>query len=122
MSSTGCIAAAAALEFSSAPLPLLLPPPAPSPPCSVSSFKLTVNLILHCLVGQVHHPANARGQAIYHLLLEIWIRSEEHTSELQSRSDLVCRLLLEKKKKESTQATNAVNTQAVAVTSSSETG
>src|SRR5260221_1896193 len=28
------------------------------------------------------------------------IRSEEHTSELQSHSDLVCRLLLEKKKKE----------------------
>src|SRR5206468_5438900 len=27
-------------------------------------------------------------------------RSEEHTSELQSRSDLVCRLLLEKKKRE----------------------
>src|SRR5438105_11751292 len=27
------------------------------------------------------------------------IRSEEHTSELQSRVDLVCRLLLEKKKK-----------------------
>src|SRR5436190_10939406 len=28
-----------------------------------------------------------------------WSRSEEHTSELQSHSDLVCRLLLEKKKK-----------------------
>src|SRR2546428_7102067 len=28
-------------------------------------------------------------------------RSEEHTSELQSRSDLVCRLLLEKKKEKS---------------------
>src|SRR5947207_7302288 len=27
------------------------------------------------------------------------VRSEEHTSELQSHSDLVCRLLLEKKKK-----------------------
>src|SRR5947207_12620570 len=27
-----------------------------------------------------------------------WDRSEEHTSELQSHSDLVCRLLLEKKK------------------------
>src|SRR5436190_7011400 len=27
-----------------------------------------------------------------------WSRSEEHTSELQSHSDLVCRLLLEKKK------------------------
>src|SRR5699024_6458267 len=26
-----------------------------------------------------------------------WLRSEEHTSELQSRFDLVCRLLLEKK-------------------------
>src|SRR2546421_6452524 len=30
-------------------------------------------------------------------------RSEEHTSELQSRSDLVCRLLLEKKKKHDNQ-------------------
>src|SRR3712207_7578248 len=28
-----------------------------------------------------------------------WARSEEHTSELQSRQYLVCRLLLEKKKK-----------------------
>src|SRR2546422_11254880 len=28
-----------------------------------------------------------------------WMRSEEHTSELQSRLHLVCRLLLEKKKK-----------------------
>src|SRR6202158_6416152 len=28
-----------------------------------------------------------------------WARSEEHTSELQSPPDLVCRLLLEKKKK-----------------------
>src|SRR3982751_5677755 len=32
-------------------------------------------------------------------------RSEEHTSELQSRSDLVCRLLLEKKKKNFTRPT-----------------
>src|SRR3989440_3024629 len=31
-------------------------------------------------------------------------RSEEHTSELQSRSDLVCRLLLEKKKRHHTRA------------------
>src|SRR5260221_12336606 len=30
----------------------------------------------------------------------LWSRSEEHTSELQSHSDLVCRLLLEKKKKQ----------------------
>src|SRR5204862_4216125 len=32
----------------------------------------------------------------------LWQRSEEHTSELQSRRDLVCRLLLEKKKKKCT--------------------
>src|SRR5260221_10144403 len=31
--------------------------------------------------------------------IERAVRSEEHTSELQSHSDLVCRLLLEKKKK-----------------------
>src|SRR5438067_3379269 len=31
-------------------------------------------------------------------LLDVKTRSEEHTSELQSRFDLVCRLLLEKKK------------------------
>src|SRR5260221_802542 len=31
---------------------------------------------------------------------KVYMRSEEHTSELQSHSDLVCRLLLEKKKKE----------------------
>src|SRR5690606_41355179 len=29
----------------------------------------------------------------------VWNRSEEHTSELQSRENLVCRLLLEKKKR-----------------------
>src|SRR5438874_10761030 len=33
-------------------------------------------------------------------------RSEEHTSELQSRRDLVCRLLLEKKKKQQTERPN----------------
>src|SRR3989442_7927619 len=33
-------------------------------------------------------------------------RSEEHTSELQSRPHLVCRLLLEKKKKNIMQSTN----------------
>src|SRR5688572_32077980 len=36
-----------------------------------------------------HHPAGGSRHAI---------RSEEHTSELQSQSNLVCRLLLEKKK------------------------
>src|SRR5436190_9384072 len=37
------------------------------------------------------------------LTIDVWlenVRSEEHTSELQSHSELVCRLLLEKKKKQ----------------------
>src|SRR5476649_29282 len=34
------------------------------------------------------------------MIFDIASRSEEHTSELQSHSDLVCRLLLEKKKSE----------------------
>src|SRR5947207_13450546 len=37
--------------------------------------------------------------------LPLFMRSEEHTSELQSHSDLVCRLLLEKKKKQTTRRT-----------------
>src|SRR5690349_11305668 len=41
-------------------------------------------------------PAEERRVAA--LLRRLGIRSEEHTSELQSRRDLVCRLLLEKKK------------------------
>src|SRR5260221_10289328 len=41
----------------------------------------------------------ARGAALlYERSIERPRRSEEHTSELQSHSDLVCRLLLEKKK------------------------
>src|SRR3712207_9387904 len=45
------------------------------------------------LSGAVHHLGRLRPQ---HLATR---RSEEHTSELQSRQYLVCRLLLEKKKK-----------------------
>src|SRR5438874_7933658 len=37
-------------------------------------------------------------------------RSEEHTSELQSRRDLVCRLLLEKKKKQNKKRRRQVKT------------
>src|SRR5690349_22700786 len=39
------------------------------------------------------------GALVRNAFLEGEVRSEEHTSELQSRRDLVCRLLLEKKKK-----------------------
>src|SRR5438034_6734496 len=43
--------------------------------------------------------AAARGPLGHHTHWTAPDRSEEHTSELQSHSDLVCRLLLEKKKK-----------------------
>src|SRR2546427_3518911 len=39
------------------------------------------------------------GGAATRLLAREGVRSEEHTSELQSQSNIVCRLLLEKKKK-----------------------
>ena len=41
-----------------------------------------------------------RNEAHYELLKKFLRRSEEHTSELQSHLRLVCRLLLEKKKRE----------------------
>src|SRR5438132_6022565 len=43
------------------------------------------------------HRQEARG-SVMHFKARSATRSEEHTSELQSHSDLVCRLLLEKKK------------------------
>src|SRR5690349_23063874 len=43
------------------------------------------------------------GERLRRVLPHLTARSEEHTSELQSRRDLVCRLLLEKKKKKQTQ-------------------
>src|SRR2546422_7305781 len=47
--------------------------------------------------GKASSPHRRRGfQTPYHVVRN---RSEEHTSELQSRLHLVCRLLLEKKKK-----------------------
>src|SRR2546430_4013373 len=44
------------------------------------------------------HNVSPRGGGSHHQHPRI-SRSEEHTSELQSQSNLVCRLLLEKKKK-----------------------
>src|SRR3712207_8927092 len=44
--------------------------------------------------------ATRRGLHEHHIVTAVHVaRSEEHTSELQSRQYLVCRLLLEKKKK-----------------------
>src|SRR5690349_23807265 len=48
----------------------------------------------HALAPRLHNPGHFNT-----LVMERKLRSEEHTSELQSRRDLVCRLLLEKKKR-----------------------
>src|SRR3712207_7912929 len=50
------------------------------------------------VVGEVLLPGVARDQGVEvrHLAAGLGPRSEEHTSELQSRQYLVCRLLLEK--------------------------
>src|SRR5215475_15652408 len=48
--------------------------------------------------GQEHFDILDVSQSVPYRLVRA-IRSEEHTSELQSRENLVCRLLLEKKKK-----------------------
>src|SRR2546422_1496664 len=52
-------------------------------------------------------PTASRGSRITAAWASVFLslRSEEHTSELQSRLHLVCRLLLEKKKKKNTQET-----------------
>src|SRR3712207_8869968 len=53
--------------------------------------------------------AHAAGLAADHERQLRLVRSEEHTSELQSRQYLVCRLLLEKKKIRSEHATYELN-------------
>src|SRR5699024_10596878 len=47
-------------------------------------------------IGKVSEPIFFSGTTV--IAAMVVLRSEEHTSELQSRFDLVCRLLLEKKK------------------------
>src|SRR2546430_5879105 len=51
--------------------------------------------------GKPYSPRSRRAQSPFNetSAAKIPYRSEEHTSELQSQSNLVCRLLLEKKKK-----------------------
>src|SRR5438874_7341282 len=46
--------------------------------------------------GELEPEPPLHAQSLFHVGRRL-LRSEEHTSELQSRRDLVCRLLLEKK-------------------------
>src|SRR2546427_5847072 len=57
--------------------------------------------VVACLHARLHagleHRVARLARLVAHRLGEGGSRSEEHTSELQSQSNLVCRLLLEKK-------------------------
>src|SRR5206468_11623992 len=90
--------------------PCLAPPPPPSFPTRRSS-DLSLRSPTSCSTRALgHHQDSPTGQDIGIARFSVCARlpktgrfrcpgrSEEHTSELQSRSDLVCRLLLEKKK------------------------
>src|SRR5207247_7842742 len=62
-----------------------------------SEQKVAVAAVVTALKRQISKKSGAE-------YARLTLRSEEHTSELQSRVDLVCRLLLEKKKKTTTTA------------------
>src|SRR5690606_40121633 len=80
----------------------------PSTRSSGSRSFSTVRMFLascrmNCLrTGRLLMVISAKGLTMSFMNKERWRepRSEEHTSELQSRENLVCRLLLEKKKKD----------------------
>src|SRR5215204_5592967 len=61
------------------------------PPCGICSVR-SLNDLLRSISC---YPARTRS-SVQHSSV-VLRRSEEHTSELQSHSDIVCRLLLEKK-------------------------
>src|SRR5207249_8776346 len=78
----------------------------------IAGLKLQVQVRYHILTDKAYKTLKTRyglqgdhpySFAIYEREVPLsgpLSRSEEHTSELQSRFDLVCRLLLEKKKEE----------------------
>src|SRR5437016_10712290 len=61
------------------------------------------------VIAESHAPI--LNEPVPAALNELLQRSEEHTSELQSLTNLVCRLLLEKKKKKTKQAQSKNKTQ-----------
>src|SRR5690625_5557744 len=65
--------------------------------CSCGSSRLSSRSSAPTAMRSKMGWNSSRRVVIGHLLL-LELRSEEHTSELQSRGHLVCRLLLEKKK------------------------
>src|SRR2546427_5129041 len=74
---------------------------------SLSSFWTVYQDEFPGLVGSPVLESKSRLENLHFITVDrntdtVRLRSEEHTSELQSQSNLVCRLLLEKKKKKTT--------------------
>src|SRR5260370_3236457 len=67
-------------------------------------LKPSNNRVKSC-VRVLRLPTDARERPV---ICSVAARSEEHTSELQSHLNLVCRLLLEKKKKEKDEMFNLI--------------
>src|SRR2546430_17630443 len=67
-------------------------------PATTEIYTLSLHDALPIYDGNLRMPGPATAVLPNH---HDTMRSEEHTSELQSQSNLVCRLLLEKKKKKS---------------------
>src|SRR5438093_9167023 len=71
-------------------------------PISMVVYVLVIGLVcvLYVNLASSFLPAEDQGYFITNIQLPVGAtRSEEHTSELQSLTNLVCRLLLEKKKR-----------------------
>src|SRR5690554_7265768 len=65
----------------------------------LTAFEFFSDKAMRKVLSHNELPEPFEGSAEFYALIEFEaIRSEEHTSELQSRPHLVCRLLLEKKK------------------------
>src|SRR5579872_4443628 len=71
-----------------------VPPRSLAPPCSTSRHRSSPSLTQEHWIESIAPCSSSRDTAC----TARFSRSEEHTSELQSRPHLVCRLLLEKKK------------------------
>src|SRR5207249_10515328 len=86
---------------------LMIRPPPTSTLFPYTTLFRSLHLTPHSSAPRAHPVSTLSG---WHGHLSSGRRSEEHTSELQSRFDLVCRLLLEKKKKRKKYNLNATIT------------
>src|SRR5690606_40245195 len=105
---TNCAQCAGPGQRPSTAIPVLPPPPPPFPYTTL--FRSLLRRIVSAVdVTKTAFDApvgdqTARALAELDVVWQSHARSEEHTSELQSRENLVCRLLLEKKKLRTTYA------------------